>query len=111
MDQVQDIDYERDCKRCGKCCSPILHYQGKLVRINGLVCKYLGPDNQCVVYDKRKSIMGCFSPYDTPFEMRPKSCVFGGGADVLTDNEAARFLLNPTEELMVAVCSNLFYWR
>ena len=48
------------CRKCGTCCNGSIHYQGKLVIIPELPCRFLAPQPDgkvlCKVYDKRQKL-------------------------------------------------------
>jgi len=105
------MDYEADCKRCGKCCTPGFEFKGEFVRLESLRCSYLGEDNLCTIYDDRKKTVGCFSPWEMPDGWMPDTCPFDGKIREISGKEEDEFLCSPSWELRIAYKSGLFKWR
>ena len=105
------MDYETQCKRCGKCCSPGFRVKGKFVRLKSLRCIFLSKDNLCTIYENRKKIVGCFSPWEMPEGWMPKGCAFGGGVREISGKEEKEFIDSPSWELTIMLKTGLFRWR
>jgi uncharacterized cysteine cluster protein YcgN (CxxCxxCC family) len=108
--QAQHIDYERDCKRCGKCCSPQFLFRGNLVRFKNLRCRYLGADNLCTIYEYRKEVVGCYLIVELPKELIPMGCAFKGSVpdiDVTPDDILKHF----PDWFAGTLITGLFDWR
>lgn len=105
------MDYENDCNKCGKCCSPGIYFHGEYVRAKDLRCIFLGDDNLCTVYDKRKSLDYCKSPYELGELIMPEGCAFGGRIREISGKEQEELKAHPPEELKSLLNTKLFVWR
>ena len=103
--------YETGCKRCGKCCSPGFSFKDRFVRLKGLSCIYLGDDNLCTVYQDRKRIVGCFSPWEMPLEWMPEDCFFGGKMKEISGTDLEEFLSCPPPEFIAVISTGFFKRR
>jgi len=110
MSNPQYVDYERDCKKCGKCCSPQFWVNTDYTRFKRLKCKYLDSANLCTIYHERKKRVGCFSPHEYPSYFYPDGCAFGGAIQEIEDGEDL-ILLNPPEYFIGILLTGLFEWR
>jgi len=105
------MDYEKGCKQCGKCCSPGFSFKGEFVRLKSLRCIYLGADNLCTIYENRKKVVGCFSPWETPESWLPEDCAFGGNIREISGDEEEEFIITPSWELIMMFKTGLLKWR
>jgi len=106
------VDYETECKRCGKCCSPGFLFKNEWVRAKNIRCIYLNDDNLCTVYPVRKQLMPlCQSPYDLTEDVRPEGCAFGGVIREISGEEQEELGKNPPEIMWEIALTNLFRWR
>jgi uncharacterized cysteine cluster protein YcgN (CxxCxxCC family) len=105
------MDYEKACKRCGKCCTPGFEFKGEFVRLKSLRCNYLGDDDLCTIYENRKKIVNCLSPWEMPKGWMPKGCPFHGNIREIEGDEEEEFLVSPSWELRLVYKTALFKWR
>lgn len=105
------LDYEKDCKQCGKCCTPSFRVNGWAVSLKNLRCKYLNDDNTCSVYGNRRDYMWCMRPFELPVEHRQRACAFGGEVIELSDNFVLKFLDDPPEEFVGTLIAGFLKWR
>jgi uncharacterized cysteine cluster protein YcgN (CxxCxxCC family) len=112
MEKAQPIDYERDCKRCGKCCSPKFLSDENYIFLKGLRCKYLNDDNLCSVYDARKEIKGdtCLTVGESGIHARPVGCAFDGTAKEV-DYTVEQLLESASIWFYGVLITGMYQWR
>ena len=94
------MDYEAECKRCGKCCTPGFPFEGEFVRLKSLRCSFLTEENLCSIYAERKNTVGCLSPWEMPEDWLPEGCAFGGVIREISGKEEDEFITRPSWELL-----------
>jgi uncharacterized cysteine cluster protein YcgN (CxxCxxCC family) len=105
------MDYEKGCKRCGKCCTPGFQFNGEFVRLKSLRCIFLNDDNLCTIYAHRKTTVNCLSPWEMPDGWMPDTCAFGGDIREIEGDEEESFICTPSWELITMFKTRLFRWR
>jgi len=101
------MDWEKDCKKCGMCCTACFVVDGKHTRPKKLICKYIADDNTCMVYKNRKDVVGCAAA-DEIKHCLPIGCAFGGTAEVTSGDE---LFITPPKQLVGVLLSGVFKWR
>ncbi len=101
------MDWEKDCKKCGGCCTACFKHNNEIIRPINLICKYINDDNTCPIYNNRREIAGCFTAQEIG-NSRPQNCVFGGNARMVNNKE---FLNNLPDGKAGLSLAGIFKWR
>ena len=102
------MDYDKDCKRCGRCCAPAYVFKKKeFVRLPLLKCKYMDENKMCTIYEDRLEIDGCNLAKDVGVHL-PLGCPFGGTVRELSSSEIIEFTDDPPPEFLGSLIAGLY---